>query len=208
MRAAISPRTGRRTRAECPAAALGRHQVGAVLAGRREHGQRRRLDHGHQLRAGGMGGVGQLAHRLQAAEEVGLLRHQAGHGGVQHLLRRRDRVRRCRPRPGRPAPRRSRCPASSSRWPARRAPAGDGGRDRDPVAAGQAAGHQGRLGGGGGAVVAGAGHLHPGQLADQRLELVDALQRALAHLRLAGVYEVANSLRPITSITTDGTRCR
>ena len=61
----------------------------------------------------------------------------------------------------------------------------DAGRDRDARATREPARHEGRLGRGGGAVVVRGGrHLHPGQLADERLELVDALQRALRDLRL------------------------
>ena len=61
----------------------------------------------------------------------------------------------------------------------------DAGRHGNARAPGEAAGHERRLGGGGRAVVVrGARDLHAGQLTDQRLELVDALERALGHLRL------------------------
>ena len=104
--------------------ALGRHDVGAVVAGRRQHGQRGRLDHRDQLRADGMRRLAQLAHRLES-------RRRSWAAGRPGRPRRRPApVRpprpgsgRCRPRPGRPAPPRSRCPAPSNRWPARRAPA-------------------------------------------------------------------------------------
>ena len=58
---------------------------------------------------------------------------------------------------------------------------------RDSLAPRHAAGHQRGLGQAGGAVVhPGVGDLHPVQVADQRLELVDDLQRALAGLGLVG----------------------
>ena len=58
-------------------------------------------------------------------------------------------------------------------------------RDRDPPATRHGARHQARLRQRRRAVVhAGVRHVHAGQLADQRLELEDRLQRALAHLRL------------------------
>ncbi len=61
----------------------------------------------------------------------------------------------------------------------------DAARDEDPLAAGRAAGHEGRLGGRRAAVVVRGGHdVEAGQLGEQRLVLVDALQRALAHLGL------------------------
>ena len=61
----------------------------------------------------------------------------------------------------------------------------DAARHEDALAAGRPAGHQGRLGGGRRAVVVrGADDVEVDQLGDQRLVLVDALERALADLGL------------------------
>ncbi len=59
--------------------------------------------------------------------------------------------------------------------------------DDDPVAAGDAHRHQGPLRQGRRAVIQrGVGHLHVGQLADQRLVLIDRLKQPLAHFGLVG----------------------
>ena len=59
--------------------------------------------------------------------------------------------------------------------------------DQHALALRQAARHERRFGQGGGAVVhRRVGHVHPRQLADEALKLVDGLQRALRHLRLVG----------------------
>ena len=59
-------------------------------------------------------------HRLEPAEQVGLLRDEAGQLLVQRAAQPpRPGSGRSRPRPGRPAPPRSRCPARRSRWRAR-----------------------------------------------------------------------------------------
>ena len=61
----------------------------------------------------------------------------------------------------------------------------DAARDEHPLAAGRAAGHQRGLGGRGRAVVVrGRDDVEVDQLGDQRLVLVDALERALADLGL------------------------
>ena len=61
----------------------------------------------------------------------------------------------------------------------------DAARDEQPLAPRRAAGHERRLGGRGAAVVVRRGHdVHRGQLGEQRLVLVDALERALADLGL------------------------
>ncbi len=63
----------------------------------------------------------------------------------------------------------------------------DGAGDDHAVAAGDAHGHHGGLGAGGGAVVhRRVGDVHAGELADHGLELEDGLQRALRDFRLVG----------------------
>ena len=58
---------------------------------------------------------------------------------------------------------------------------------RHPAAPGDPAGHQRALGQAGGPVIhPGVGDFHPEQIGDQRLKLVDDLQRALAGLGLIG----------------------
>ena len=98
--------------------ALGGHDVGAVRARRLEQGQRGRLDHRDQLRAGRHG-----RHRPARASARARRRSSAAGRSSRRPRRaprpRRDRSSPRRPRPGRPGPRRSRCPGRSSRWPAR-----------------------------------------------------------------------------------------
>ncbi len=63
--------------------ALAGRDVGAVLAGRREHGEGDRLDDGDEQRAGGVGEATDLGHRLEQAEEVRLARDDAGDRAVR-----------------------------------------------------------------------------------------------------------------------------
>ncbi len=61
----------------------------------------------------------------------------------------------------------------------------DGPRDEDPCATGRPAGHQGRFGRGRGTVIVGSRNdVEVHELADERLVFIDALERALADLRL------------------------
>ena len=62
--------------------ALPGRDVGAVLPGRREDGQRDGLDDGHEERPGRVRQLGRTAHGLEDAEGVGLAEDDAGHGPV------------------------------------------------------------------------------------------------------------------------------
>ena len=95
--------------------ALARGDVGPVGAGRGEHGERDRLDDGHEQRPGRMGELADPRHRLEEPEEVGVRGDDPGHRAVgvgQHRLERGE-VRGARRR-------RHRRPAGSRRARARR----------------------------------------------------------------------------------------
>ena len=62
--------------------ALADGDVRAVLAGRRQDGERDRLDDGHEQRARGVGEARRLGHRLEDAERVGLAEEHARDGPV------------------------------------------------------------------------------------------------------------------------------
>ena len=169
--------------------ALAGGDVGAVGAGRRQDGERDRLDDADEQRAGGVGEPADLGHRLEQAEEVRLAGDDARDRPVvvgEQPLERRE-VRRAR----RPAPSATSGISSSSSPPPkyvreRRAVVGmDRLRDEDALAARRPAGHQRRLGGRRGAVVVRRrDDVEVDELGDQRLVLVDALERALADLGL------------------------
>ena len=190
-------RVGRGEDAEVRAAVLRRDaerlalaggDVRAVRAGRREDGQADRLDDRDEQGAGGMGQAADLGHRLEQAEEVGLGGDDAGDrtiGVGQHPLEggqigraggvavgdQRDLLE---------------LEAALEVGPRRRPVVRvDAARDEHPLAPGRPAGHQRGLGGGGGPVVVRGRHdVEVDQLGQQRLVLVDALERALADLGL------------------------
>ena len=167
--------------------ALAGADVGAVLAGAGQHGQRHRFDDGHEERPGSVGQPGCLGHRLQHPEGVGLAQ--------QHTCDRACRIGQRR------LQRRQVGAAIGERRQLLEAAAtiGDVGThrldvvavdraaDQDALAAGGTDGHQGGLRGRRGAVVMrGRDHRQPGQLGQQRLVLEDGLQGALADLGLVG----------------------
>ena len=168
--------------------ALAGRDVGAVGAGRREDGQADRLDDGDEQGAGGVRQAADLGHRLEQAEEVRLGGDDAGDRAVrvgQHPLEGREVGRAGGLAVGderdlvelEPAPEvgPSVCPVVGV----------DAARDEDPLAAGRPAGHQRGLGGRRRAVVVrGRDDVEVDQLGEQRLVLVDALERALADLGL------------------------
>ena len=169
--------------------ALAGRDVRSVCARRRQDGQRDRLDDRHEQRAGGVGERADLGHRLEQAEEVRL----AGDRPRRPAARRRPAAARARRGPScRRRPRRR--PAGSRRARARRRSRSrivcavvrmDRPRHEDPLAAGRPAGHQRGLGGRRRAVVVRRrDDVEADQLGDQRLVLVDALERPLADLGL------------------------
>ena len=170
--------------------ALAGGDVGAVRAGRRQDGERDGLDDRDEQRAGGVGqpptsaigsrrpkkfGLRQRSTPATGRSGVGeqpLQRGEVGRAGGRSVGDERDLVER--------RGRRSKYVRSVV------AVVGvDGAADEHAVAARRAAGHQRGLGGRGGAVVVRRGDdVEAGQLGDQRLVLVDALERALADLGL------------------------
>ena len=168
--------------------ALAGRDVGAVGAGWREDGQADRLDDRDEQGARGVGQPADLGHRLEQAEEVGLGGDDAGDrasGFGQHPLE-RGQVGRA----GRLAVGDERdlleLEAALEVGPRRRPVVRvDAARDEDALAPGRPAGHQGGLGGGRRAVVVRCrDDVEVDQLGQQRLVLVDALEGALADLRL------------------------
>ena len=168
--------------------ALAGRDVRAVGTGRREHGQADRLDDRDEQRAGGVGQLADRGHRLEQAEEVGLRGDDAGDRPVrvgEHPLERLEVG-----RPGGVAVGDERdlveLEAAAEVGPQRAAVVRmDAAADEHPLAAGRPAGHQRGLGRGGRAVVVrGRDDVEVDQLGDQRLVLVDALERALADLGL------------------------
>ncbi len=166
---------------------LPRRDVGAVFARRRQHRQRDRLDHGHEERPRGMGQLRRMRHRLQQSEGVGLAQDHARHrslivgqlglqrGQVGGAVRERGQLLELEGAGAEVGPRRLDVVAV------------DGATDEHALTPGGADGHQRRLGRGRGAVVVGGGDDRQArQLGDERLELVDGLERALADLRLVG----------------------
>ena len=180
--------------------ALPRCDVGAIGTGRGEDGQGDRLDDRHEQGTRGVGQPADLGHRLEQAIEVRLTgdhpgnraarigeepfeRPQVGRAGRLSAEQRRNLNQLV------VAPRQVRGQGFAV------VPV-DGPADQDPAAAGGSAGHQGCLGRGGRSVVVGGRHdVEADELGQQRLVLVDALERALADLRLVrGIGRV-----PLTS---------
>ena len=169
--------------------ALAGGDVGAVLGGRREDGERDGLDDRHEQGARGVREASDLGHVLEEAQDVGLGRDDAGDGttGIgQQSLECRE-VRRARQGPlgedrdlvdGQARA----LGVGLQRRPVVRM---DGARDEDPLAPRGAAGHQRRLGRRRPAVVVrGGDDVEAGELGQQRLVLVDALERPLGDLGL------------------------
>ena len=123
-----------------------------------------------------MGSCGQAGEVVEAAVEVGILRHHPG-GGFSNAgadIRRRDNV---------DGDALGLAVGGDHLAVGRR----DGVADDHLLSSGDATGHQHRLGEAGGAVVhSGVGDFHAVEGADHRLELEDDLQGALGHLRLVG----------------------
>ena len=166
---------------------LARGDVRAVVGGRRQHRQRGRLHHGHEERAGSMRQLPCGGHGLQQSEGIGLSQDHARDRiiGVGEGCLERGQVRQPVRRGGQLFQ-----PARAGREVGARGldvVAMDRAADEHPVATRGADGHERRLRGGAGTVVVrGRNDRQARQLADQRLELVDRLQRALADLRLVG----------------------
>jgi hypothetical protein len=168
--------------------ALARRDVGAIRPGRLQDRQADRLDDRDEERAGRMRQPADLGHRLEQAEEVGLGGDDAGDRSVhvgEHPLQ-GGQV-------GRPGVRALGDQGDlvelepSAEVGRRRLPVVgmDAARDEDPVAPRRPAGHEGRLGGRRRAVVVRCRHdVEVDQLGQQRLVLVDALERPLADLGL------------------------
>jgi hypothetical protein len=166
-----------------------RRDVRAVRAGWREHRERDGLDDADEQRAGGVREAADLGHRLQETEEARLGRDDAGDGrAVREQPLERLEIRRS----GGVAIRDERdvrdleaaLEVRGQRLPIVRMHAPG---DEDPFPSGRTARHQRRFGGRGGPVVMrGADHVQVDQLRDQRFVLIDALERALADLRLVG----------------------
>ena len=170
--------------------ALAGGDVRAVGTGWREDGEADRLDDRDEEGARGVGEPADLGHRLEQSEEVGLGGDDPGHRAPrfgQHPLERgqvgragglalgdeRDLVELESP-----------LEVGPGRLPVVRV---DAARDEDAVAPGRPAGHQRGFGGGRRAVVVRCrDDVEVDQLGQQRLVLVDALQGALADLRLIG----------------------
>ena len=171
--------------------ALAGGDVRAVLAGRGEDRERHGLDDRHEQRTGRVGEAADGRHVLEQPEDVRLgddhagdrvlgvgeqplQRLEVGGAGERPVTDERDLV-------GLEA---GPVGVGRERLAVVRV---DAARDEQPLAARRAAGHERRLGGRGAAVVVRRGHdVHRGELGQQRLVLVDALQRALADLGLVG----------------------
>ncbi len=160
-------------RGDAEGLALAGRDVGAVFAGRRQDGQRDRLDDGHEERSGGMRQPPDLGHRLEDAEGVGLAgQHGGDRGPVVERTFQGGQV-------GRAVVERGQLLEVE----AGRAEVGAGGVEVVAMdgAAGQHAlttggpdGHQRRFRGRGRAVVVrGRDDIEAGQLGDERLVLVD-----------------------------------
>ena len=169
--------------------ALASRDVRAVLTRRCQDGQRHGLDHADEQGSRAMRQPAHLGHVLQQAQDVGLRHHDACHrpARVGEQAGQRLEVRGSCQRPvgqqrdlvgGQARTVRVRLEGPAV---VRVDPAGD----QDPLAAGRPAGHQGGFGRRRTAVVVRGGHhVQPGQFGQHRLVLVDALERALAHLGL------------------------
>src|SRR5690606_728645 len=160
--------------------------VRAALAGRAQQREADRVEDGDEQRARGVRDVGRGGPVLDHAEEVGALDDDGGRvvadGGAQRVL--------VEP----PVLAVGDGPDLEAHAPVVRLEHATvvrvqaaGYRDGAPGAARDGAGHAHRLRGSPGARVhRWAGHIQAGQLADQALELVDGLERALTDLRLVG----------------------
>ncbi len=190
-------RVGRGQDAQVRAAVLRRDPERLALAGgdvrpvgarRGEDGQRHRLDDCDEEGARGMGELADTGHGFEQAQEVRVRGDDAGDRPVrvgEEPLERRE-------------VRRAGVVSLGDEWdllelqPAREVGREglavvrmDAAADEDPLAAGRPAGHEGRLGRGGSAVVVrGRDDVEVDELGEQGLVLVDGLQRPLAHLGL------------------------
>ena len=168
--------------------ALACRDVRAVRAGRCEDSQADRLDDRDEQRARGVGETADLGHRFEEAEEVRLGGDDARDGSAgfgQHPLQRGEIGRAGRLTVGHEGDLlelESAPEIGGGRPPVVRV---DAARDEHPLAPGRAAGHErGLRGGGGPVVVRRRDDVEVDQLGQQRLVLVDALERALADLGL------------------------
>jgi hypothetical protein len=163
--------------------------VGAVRGGRCQHGERHRLDHGNEEGACRVGQAAGLRHRLEEAQEARVRDHDARDrplGVGEHSLE-SDQIGRARSRSfshQRNLVGHEICAAEvrAQRLAVMRM---DTAADQHTLAARGAAGHQRPFGRGRRPVVVRRGDdVHARQLAQQRLVLVDRLERALADLGL------------------------
>jgi hypothetical protein len=165
--------------------------VRPVCGRRRQHGQRDGLHRGHEQATRRVREPADLPHRLQHAEHVGLGGDDARHRPrrIVEEARKRREVRGARFRP----------PGDERNLVEREVRPGEVGlqrlasvrmdpaRHEHPLPARCPARHERRLRRGGGAVVVrGRDHVQAGQLGEQRLVLVDRLERPLADLGLVG----------------------
>jgi hypothetical protein len=166
--------------------ALAGRDVGAVLAWRCEDGQRDGLDDRYEERSGGMRKLPDVGHRLEDAERVGLAdQHGRDRGPVAERALQGGQV-------GRTVVERGQLlEAEAGRAEVSaggvKVMAMDGPTGQDALTTRGPDGHQRRFRGRSRAVVVrGRNDIEAGQLGDERLILIDRLQRALADLRLIG----------------------
>ena len=169
--------------------ALAGRDIRAVRPWRGQDREGHRLDHAHEERACGVGDARDLRHGLQQPEEVRLAHDDPGHRPVG--IREKPLERLEIGGAGGVAIRYQRqLVGLESATPEIRGEGlaivrMDGRRHEHAFTAGRPAGHQGGFGGGRAAVVVRGRHdIEPGELGEERLILVDALERALADLRL------------------------